>query len=70
MVRCALEGRAAREAAGNGILKGAPEMTEAAIVADLTKAASYRGRLAGTTGRLAKPKREESEPEDPPRSSR
>jgi DNA-binding GntR family transcriptional regulator len=39
----------------NGILNGAPDVAEAAIIADITEAANYLGQLADTTGRLVKP---------------
>jgi DNA-binding GntR family transcriptional regulator len=50
-----LRGTDHHTAAVNGILKGAPDVAEAAIIADITEAANYLGQLADTTGRLVKP---------------
>jgi DNA-binding GntR family transcriptional regulator len=54
-----LRGSDHHTAALNGIRKGAGDLAEAAIVADITEAATYLGTLADITGRLAKPKSDE-----------
>jgi DNA-binding GntR family transcriptional regulator len=50
-----LKGSDHHTAALNGILKGAGELAEAAVVADITEAANYLGQLADATGRLIRP---------------
>jgi DNA-binding GntR family transcriptional regulator len=57
-----LRGSDHHSAALNGILRGAPDQAEAAIVADITEAANYLGQLADATGRLIKPAADSQSP--------
>jgi DNA-binding GntR family transcriptional regulator len=51
-----LKGSDHHKAALNGILDGKPDVAEAAIIADITEAATYLTGLADATGRLCAPK--------------